>query len=140
MISPVRFSARNFAIGYIGLSIAVLALFAAPLWFEWTGRIQGARTEFLREEAQRLTELFRNEGAAGLAAAMNAQVGRRLHGEKLLLLADSSLSRVAGNLPAWPAGVPQTPGAHALSIDLDGAPIRFSVIGASLPGGYHLLV
>ena len=41
MISPLRFSARNFAIGYIALSIAVLALFATPLWFEWTQRIQG---------------------------------------------------------------------------------------------------
>jgi signal transduction histidine kinase len=140
MISRVRFSARNFAIGYIALSIAVLALFAMPLWFEWTQRIQGARTEFLREDVQRFSDLFRREGAAGLAAAMDAQVGRRLHGEKLLLLADASLSRVAGNLPAWPAGVPESSGTHVVPIVLDGEPIRISVIGASLPGGYHLLV
>jgi signal transduction histidine kinase len=140
MIRFLRFSARNFAIGYVALSIAVLALFAAPLWIEWKQRIEGSRTEFLREDAQRLGGIFDREGAAGLARAINAQVGARREGEKLLLLADPSFSRLAGNLPSWPAGIPTTPGAHVASITVEGEMMRVSTVGASLPGGYHLLV
>jgi signal transduction histidine kinase len=61
-------------------------------------------------------------------------------GEKLLLLADSKLSRLAGNLPDWPAGIPAAPGPHRGSITVAGEPMQVSLIGASLPGGYHLLV
>jgi signal transduction histidine kinase len=140
MTRLLRFSARNFAIGYIALGIAVLALFAAPLGFEWNQRVDRARTEFLREDALRLSEIFQREGAEGLAAAIDAQVGRRLHGEKLLLLADPSLSRLAGNLPGWPREVPPTPGRHVLSISVEGAPMWVTMVDSSLPGGYHLLV
>jgi signal transduction histidine kinase len=140
MIRLLRFSARNFAIGYFTLSIAVLALFAAPLWVAWHERIEGTRTAFLKEEGERLSEVFQREGAAGLAAAIDAQVGTRLGGEKLLLFVDASLSRLAGNLPEWPAGVPQSPGMHTASTTVAGAPMRVSMMGASLPGGYRLLV
>ena len=112
----LSFSARNFAIGYVALGIAVLALFAAPVGIEWNRRVDRARTEFLREDVSRLSEIFQRKGAEGLAAAIDAQVGRRMHGEKLLLLADPSLSRLAGNLPGWPREVPPTPGGHALLI------------------------
>jgi signal transduction histidine kinase len=140
MIRFLRFSARNFAIGYVALSIGVLALFAAPLWVDWRERIEGARNEFLKEDSQRLSEVFNLEGPAALAAMINGQVGTRRGGEKLLLLADRSLSRLAGNLPAWPAGIPETPGLHAAWITVDGEVIRVGVMGATLPGGYHLLV
>jgi signal transduction histidine kinase len=137
----LRFSARNFAIGYITLSIAVLALFAAPLWFEWKKRIEGARTEALHDDTARLTEVFRHAGAEGLAAAIDARVGRQLSsGDRILFLADASLSRVAGNVPAWPAGIPESPGLHMASTIVDGAPMQVTIIGTSLPGGYRLLV
>ena len=140
MIRLLRFSARNFAIGYVALSIGVLALFAAPLWVAWRERIEGASNEFLKEDAQRLSEVFGREGAAGLAAMIDAQVGRRRGGEKLLFLADSSLSRLAGNLPVWPEGIPETPGLHAAWITVEGELMRVGMMGTSLPGGYHLLV
>jgi hypothetical protein len=140
MARLLRFSARNFAIGYVALSIAVLALFAAPLWVAWRERIEGARNEFLKEDAQRLSEVFNRDGAAGLAAMINGQVSPRGGGEKLLLLVDSSGSRLAGNLPAWPAEIPETPGVHAAWISVEGEVIRVGIVGASFPGGYHLLV
>jgi signal transduction histidine kinase len=135
-----RFSARNFAIGYAALSIAVLAAFAAPLWVAWREHIEGARNEFLKEDAERLTGVFNREGASALAAMIDRQVGLRRGGEKLLLLADDAHSRLAGNLPAWPPEIPDTPGLHAAWISVDGEVMRVGMMGASLPGGYHLLV
>jgi len=136
-----RFSARNLAIGYIAVSIAVLALFATPLWLEWNRRIEGARTESLREDSQRLSEVFHRDGLAGLAGAIDAEVGRRLRsGEKLLLLADDSRTRLAGNLPEWPPGIADSPGMHTGWTTVAGTPMSISLFAARLPGGYRLLV
>src|SRR5882672_6985494 len=136
-----RFSARNLAIGYIAVSIAVLALFATPLWLEWNRRIEGARTESLREDSQRLSEVFQRDGLAGLAAAIDAEVGRHLRrGEKLVLLADDSRTRLAGNLPEWPPGIADSPGMHMGWTTVAGTPMSVSLFGAHLPGGYRLLV
>ena len=137
----MRFSARNVAIAYIALSIALLAFFAAPLWFEWNHRIERARNAAMQEDVARLTEVFARAGADGLARAIDAESGGQPRpGERLVLLADASRSKVAGNLPAWPAGIPSSPGAHMVQSSVDGARLHLSMIGTSLPGGYHLLV
>ncbi len=126
---------------YIALSLALLALFAAPLWYEWHHRIERARNEFLHDHADRLTEVFRREGLDGLARAIGRQVGDTPRaGDRILLLTDGSFSRLAGNLKAWPAGVSTSPGLHRLSTAIDGTPVHVSMIATSLPGGYHLLV
>src|SRR5207247_1370670 len=36
MIEPFRFSPSRLALTYIALSALVLALFAVPLWYEWS--------------------------------------------------------------------------------------------------------
>ncbi len=60
----MRSSALNLAVGYISLGLAALALFAAPIWYAWRVTIQDGRAEILQADAQRLTEVFRREGAA----------------------------------------------------------------------------
>ncbi len=42
-----------------------LVLFAAPLWYAWQVTIQEGRAEILQADAQRLTDIFRRDGAAG---------------------------------------------------------------------------
>jgi hypothetical protein len=64
----VRSSATNFALAYILLGIAALALFAAPLWYAWHVTIQEGRIEILQADAQRLADIFRREGSSGLTA------------------------------------------------------------------------
>src|SRR3984885_13774395 len=98
----LRSSALTLAVGYIGLGLAALALFAAPLWYAWRVTIQDGRYEILQSDAQRLTEVFHREGAPGLISYMNTRVGMQIAGERLLMFADSSLKPLAGNLAAWP--------------------------------------
>jgi signal transduction histidine kinase len=119
----------------------VLAAFAAPLWFEWNHRIERSRNEALQQDATRLAEIFENAGAGRLATMIDAEVGQRIRaGEKLVLFADPSFSRLAGNLPAWPAQVPVSPGRHAASITMDRTPVQVMMIAGTLPGGYRFLV
>src|ERR1700684_2197848 len=112
----LRSSALTLAMGYIGLGLASLALFAAPLWYAWRVTIQEGRNEILQSDALRLTEVFRREGAPGLVSYINTRVGMQIAGERQLLLADSALNPMAGNLSAWPTNVPADPGTHTVKL------------------------
>ena len=140
MIRFLRFSALNLTLGYIVLGIAVLASFATPLWFAWRQNIDTARIASLREDSQRMADIFEKEGAEALASAIEAQLGRRLATGRLVLFADASLSRIAGNLPAWPPEVSKSSGTYALTMKLDDSSVQAVLMGSTLPGGYNLLV
>jgi len=135
-----RSSALTLAVAYISLGLAALALFAAPMWYAWRVTIQEGRSEILQSDAQRLTEVFRREGAPGLVSYINARVGLQIAGERLLLLADEALAPLAGNLSAWPATVPPNPGTYTVKLELSGHLTDVALVHATLPGGYHLLV
>jgi signal transduction histidine kinase len=140
MIRLLRFSAFNLALGYIALSIAVLTLFATPLGIVWRKGFHEARTEHLHQDVQLLADIFTKDGVQGLVAGVNRYLDMPFVPERTILFADASLSRIAGNLPAWPSEVPDSPGTHELSIERDGTLMQVVVIHATLPGGNHLLV
>src|SRR5215510_12146392 len=99
----LRSSAFTLAFSYVAFGIGALVLFAAPLWYSFQVTIQESRTEILRADTQRLSEVFRREGPSGLAAFIDNRVGLQIPGERILLLTDPGLHRLAGNLPGWPA-------------------------------------
>jgi signal transduction histidine kinase len=136
----LRSSAFTLAFSYVAFGIAALTLFAAPLWYAYYVTIQDARTEILRTDTQRLSEVFRREGPPGLAAFIDNRVGLQIPGERILLLADPALHRLAGNLAEWPRGVPVDSGTYDLPISLSGKPTRALFVHSVLPGGYNLLV
>src|SRR3984957_19427182 len=149
----MRSSAVSLALGYVVLGIAALVLFAAPLWYAWQVTIQDGRAEFLQADAQRLTDVFRREGAEGLKSFIDARVQMQIANERILLLTDASLHPLAGNLRAWPAAVPVAPGNYTITFTPDnrGAPgnpgppgnreVQTALIHvAQLGGGYNLLV
>lgn len=140
MIRFLRFSALNLALGYIVLGIAVLALFATPLWYAWRQEIDTTRMEFLQEESQAMADIFRKDGAEALASAIETHVGRQLTAGQLVLFADASLLRIAGNLPAWPPAVPKSSGTYTLTINPGGSSMQAVLMPSTLPGGYNLLV
>ena len=136
----IRSSAFTLAFVYVAIAIAALILFAAPLWYAWRVTIQDGRVEMLQADAQRLTEVFRRDGPDGLKAFIDTRVGLQIAGERILLLTDSSLRPLAGNVPGWPEGMPVNPGMSTISMDLAGQSTQAVLVRASLPGGYHLLV
>src|ERR1700730_13638346 len=120
----MRSTAVSLALGYIALGIAALILFAAPLWYAWQVTILEGRTEFLQADAQRLTDVFRRDGADGLKTFIDARVQMQIANERILLLTDASLHPLAGHLRAWPAAVPVAPGNYTIKFTPDnrGAP------------------
>src|SRR6266404_1291918 len=140
MIGFFRFSPSRLALAYVALSVLVLALFAIPLWYAWRTNISTFRAYVQGEDLQRLVEVFHSEGAKGLASAMESRA-RSLPGDEIMVFADVSKLRLAGNLTAWPAEIPDAPGTYGLVIGLGGGSTMLVVAShVRLPGGYHLLM
>ena len=140
MARVIRSSAVTLAIGYFVLGVAALVLFAAPLRYAWQATVEDFRIELLVEDSQRLGEVFRLRGPAGLADFIKERVSMQIAGERILLLTDASGRMLAGNVPAWPRGVPDQPGTYTVPIELDGHRTTVSLDRTVLPGGYNLLV
>jgi signal transduction histidine kinase len=140
MTRYLRSSAVRLALGYIAVSIAVLALFAAPLWFAWRQNVQEVRIELLREDAQSLADIFHSQGPDVLAAVINARIQRQHVANSLILFTDPAHVRLAGNLDTLPPGVPEAPDVNRLALSQGDHSIRAMLMRTTLPGGYVLLV
>jgi len=140
MARVFRSSAATLATGYVLLALVALVLFAAPLRYAWQATIEDFRIELLQEDSQRLGHVFQLRGAAGLAAFVDERVRMQIPGERMLLFAGPGGRRLAGNIPAWPSGVPTIAGNYTLPVDLDGRHSNVAMVLTVLPGGYRLLV
>jgi signal transduction histidine kinase len=140
MTSMMRSSAVSLALGYVALGIAALVLFAAPLWYAWQVTIQEGRAEILQADAQRLTDVFRRDGAAGLKSFIDARVGMQIAGERILLLTDASMHPLAGNLAVWPSGVPVAPGNYTIHVEVGKHGVQGALVHVAHLGSYNLLV
>jgi HAMP domain-containing protein len=134
-----RFSPSRLALVYIVLSVLVLSVFALPLWYVWRVNYSTLRTYVRAEDIQRMADIFERDGAKGLAGAIDSRVAT-MPGDEVIVLADPSKARIAGNVPAWPPDVPDSPGTAGLVIDRGGSSLRVVVSHVRLPGGYHLLL
>ncbi len=137
----MRSSALSLALGYVALGIAALVLFAAPLWYAWQVTIQEGRAEFLQSDAQRLTDVFRRDGAEGLKTFIDTRVQMQIPNERYLLLTDASMHPLAGNLRAWPPTVPAAPGNYTIKFNVGNQGVQTVLVHVGLlGGGYNLLV
>jgi len=136
----MRSSALSLALGYVALGIAALVLFAAPLYYAWQVTIQDGRSEILQADALRLTEVYRREGGVGLTNFIDARINMQIAGDRILLLTDASLKPLAGNLAAWPHGLPAAAGNYRIKVDLAEHGIQTSLVHVTQLGEYVLLV
>ena len=136
----MRSSAVSLALGYVALGIAALVLFAAPLWYAWQVTIQDGRSEILQADAARLTEVYRRDGGDALKSFIDARVNMQIAGDRILLLTDSTLKPLAGNLSSWPKHLPIAPGNFRIKVDMGEHGIQDSLVHVSQLGQYLLLV
>jgi signal transduction histidine kinase len=136
----MRSSAVSLALGYVALGIAALVLFAAPLWYAWQVTIQDGRSEILQADAQRLTDVYRRDGGDALKNFIDARVNMQIAGDRILLLTNSSLQPLAGNLSLWPRNLPATPGDYRIKVDVGEKGTQQTLVHVAHLGNYYLLV
>ena len=136
----LRFTPARFALSYIALGVVALALLAAPLWYGFQANLGTFRSYVPAVEVQAFAESFDRDGPDAVAAAVEAYA-KSLPPDQLAFFADPQKRRLAGNLPRWPANVPDLPGTYGLVIETNAsASTRVIVQNVKLPGGYVLLV
>ena len=135
----LRFSPYRLALLYVVLSGLVLGLFAVPLWYVWRQNYSTLRTYVDAQVMQGMLDRFSREGPTGLAAAIDARL-QTSRGDEIILLADPSKARIAGNVGAWPSAAPEAGGTSGLVADVGGRSLRVVVSHVRLPGGYHFLM
>jgi signal transduction histidine kinase len=140
MARVFRSSAATLATGYVLLAFAALVLFAAPLRYAWQATIEDFRFEILTEDSQRLARVFELRGPAALTNFIDERVAMQIAGERMLLFVGPAGQPLAGNLPAWPAGIPTRAGSYTLPVALGARRPMVSMVLTVLPGGYRLLV
>jgi len=140
MKATFRFSPFKLALAYIALSVAVLVLFALPLWYAWRLNLAEAKTYVRGDDVGAMRRVFDEQGPQALATLIGARVAAQ-GTDEVIVLADATNRRVAGNLPAWPAEIPATTGISGMAID-DGNGGKMRVVGShvELRDGYHLFV
>src|ERR1022692_4186463 len=136
----MRSSALSLALGYVALGITALVLFAAPLWYAWQVTIQDGRSEILQADAQRLTDVYRRDGGSALKSIIDARVHMQIAGDRILLLTDSSLKPLAGNLSHWPRNLPAAPGNYRVDVDTADHGTQSTLVHVALLGNQYLLV
>src|SRR4029077_14493492 len=140
MTSMMRSSALSLALGYVALGMTAFVLFAVPLWYAWQVTIQDGRAEILQADAQRLTDVYRRDGAEALKTFIDARVGMQIAGERILLLTDASMRPIAGNLPAWPETVPPKTGNYTIRFHSGKHANQEALVHVAILGGNNLLV
>jgi signal transduction histidine kinase len=130
----------SLAVGYVALGLTALALFAAPLWYAWQVTIKEGRVEILTTDAQRLTDVYRREGADGLKSFIDARVKMQIVNDRILLLTDAALHPIAGNLSTWPETVSAEPGNYNVQLNLGKYGPESALVHVATLGQYKLLV
>jgi PAS domain S-box-containing protein len=140
VINLFRFVPIRSALLYIVPGALVFLVSATLLWYAWRAHLSTFQAYVQGEDLQRLAGVFEREGASGLATWIDSQV-RRLGPGEILVFADPAKRRLAGNLPEWPAEVPDAAGTYGLVVSPgDRTTLRVVASHIALPGGYHLLV
>jgi signal transduction histidine kinase len=140
MLRLARSSAAALAAGYVVLSFVALILFAAPIWYGWRQTIDAGRAEILQEDTQHVIDLYRRDGIDKLVAWINMRINMEFMSGRLILLTDAAMHPLAGNLPGWPAGIPNTPGQYNVEMRLADGETDAFFVHTVLPGNYHLLI
>lgn len=138
--SYVRSTAFALALGYVGLGLLAMAFFALPLWYSWRVIFRDSLMQATQEEAERMTQVYEQRGADRLEALITERMKVNIVGDRMYLFASPAFEPIAGNIPAWPAGVPAKSGSYTMTLKLLDRPGKVMLVRVQLSGGYNLLV
>jgi PAS domain S-box-containing protein len=136
----LRLTPARFALSFIALGVLALALLAVPLWYGFQANLGMFRSYIPAVELQTFVERFQRDGPDAVTAAVDTYA-KSLPPDQFAFFADPLKRRLAGNLPRWPANVPDLPGTYGLVIETNASTYtRVIVQNVKLPGGYVLLM
>jgi signal transduction histidine kinase len=100
----LRSTVLRLAIGYAALFVAAVAVLSAYVYWATAGYMARQTDKTIIAESDAMLERFRNEGAIGLARAIETRLAEEADEDEVLALVDPERRIVAGNLESVPSG------------------------------------
>lgn len=136
----IRSTSVRLAAGYALLFVLSSALLMALLWWRTAAYLEREVDAVILSDAEAIGDRLQDFGLPGAAETVNQRVNDHADEHAIYLLADPTLSRVAGNLVAWPRRVGPHPGWYEVELARDDRLHATRILYVALPHGFHLLV
>jgi signal transduction histidine kinase len=135
-----RSTAVRLAFGYAVLFIVSSLLLTGFLWWRTATYLDREIDAVIIADGQAIADRLRDFGLVGAIETINERVQHAGDEHAIYLLADPTLSRIAGNLQAWPLEMRTVSGWYNINLERDGKLHVTRALFVMLPGGYRLLV
>lgn len=140
MLNLLRSTSVQLALGYGGLFIASSLLLVGILWWSTAGYLDRETDAVIIADTQAIGDRLRDYGLAGAGATINERVGQTADEHAIYLLADPTLTPIAGNMAAWPLAVGYKPGWYQVELVRNGHAYATRLLHVVLPHDFHLVV
>ncbi|WP_135466988.1 sensor histidine kinase [Crenalkalicoccus roseus] len=131
----LRSAGFRFAVLFAAMFTSAAMILMAVFWWATSGALVRQTDAAIRADAIALTERWREAQRLGLIEAIEERLAEDMAGEAIYLLVEAETGRrLAGNLDAWPPGVPQEGGPWFLArVPHDGTPTDARFYLVNLP-------
>jgi signal transduction histidine kinase len=140
MLRLLRSTSVRLTLLFAGFFILASLLVAGVLWWETAAYLERETDAVIVADTQAIGDRLRDFGLPGALATINERVAQTADEHAVYLLADPDLTRLAGNLSAWPAAVGTETGWYEASLVRNGRTYPARLFHVSLPGGFQLLI
>lgn len=128
------------ALSYAGLFIVSSLLLVGFLWWRTAGYLDRESDAVIVADTRAIGDRLHDFGLSGAIETINGRIGQTADQHAIFLLANPRLSRIAGNLDAWPGEIAASPGWYQVPLVQDGKLHATRILHVVLPGNFHLLV
>lgn len=134
-----RSTAVRLALGYATVFVLSSLLLVGFLWWRTAAYLDREVNAVILADTRAIGDRLRDFGLLGAIETINERVGRADDARAIYLLTDPTLTRLAGNLGAWPLGVGE-PGWHQTQLTYRNQLHATRILYVALPSGFNLLV
>jgi signal transduction histidine kinase len=140
MLRLFRSTAVRLALGYAGIFILSSLTLAGFLWWRTATYLDSEVDAVILADTQAVGDRLHDFGLPGAIQTVKERVGRAGDDHAIYLLADPTLTPIAGNLDGWPLGIGRQPGWHQIQLAYHNTLHATRFLYVVLPAGFQLLV
>ena len=128
------------ALGYAAVFILSSVLLVGILWWRTADYLDREVDAVIIADTQAVADRLHDFGVLGALQTVRDRVDAEADEHAIYLLADPTLTPLAGNIAAWPAQIGDGSGWHEIGMARAGRYHATRILSVVLPGGYRLLV
>jgi len=139
-IDIFRSTAMRLAVGYAVLFVLSSIILVGFFWWRTEAYLDREVNAVILSDAQAIGDRLQDFGLSGAVETITQRIRQHADEHAIFLLADPSLTPIAGNLDAWPLRVGHSAGWYQIELTRNDKLYAARTLYVGLPQGFHLLV